>query len=184
MNRIYTNFSKQVSYALRHNPTAFGLTLDAAGWVKVDDLLKAINKDRTRDATISDLWYVIDHSEKKRFEIVGDKIRATYGHSFADKVDLGKPTIPPNVLFHGTAAGSFYFHIEEEGIKPMSRQAVHLSADVATAQKVAKRHSHHTVVIMIDAQRMWSDGIQFWRTANDGTWLCEFVDKKYFLEVQ
>ena len=184
MSPIYTNFSKRISYALRHNPKAFGLTLDAAGWVDINDLLKALGKDMTKMPTVADIWYVIDHSEKKRFEIKGDRIRATYGHSIKDKVDLGEPRFPPNLLFHGTAAETFYKHIKNEGIKPMNRQMVHLSTDADTARKVARRHSNDIVVLIIDAPRMCSDGTKFYKTANDGTWLCDFVDSKYFLEVQ
>lgn len=183
MTHIYTNLSKRISYALRHNPKAFGLTLDSAGWVGVDDLLKALGKDMTRQPSVSDLWYIIDHSEKKRFEIKGDRIRATYGHSVAGKVDLGEPTVPPDTLFHGTAAKTFYSHIEKEGLKPMNRQMVHLSTDVATARKVALRHGDSIVIIAVDAKRMWNDGIKFYKTANDGTWLCDFVDSKYFTQV-
>ena len=184
MSPIYTNFSKRISYALRHNPKAFGLTLDSSGWVDINDLLKAIGKDMTRMPTVADIWYVIDHSEKKRFEIKGDRIRATYGHSIAEKVDMGEPRMPPETLFHGTAAETFYSHIEKEGIKPMNRQMVHLSTDVKTADKVAHRHGNLIIVIAVDAKRMWNDGIKFYKTANDGTWLCNFVDSKYFLEVQ
>lgn len=184
MSPLYTNLSKTISYALRHNPKGFGLTLDSAGWVEVNDLLASLNKQWSKEVGVKDLWYIIDHSEKKRFEIVGNRIRATYGHSFADKVDLGQPSVPPEALFHGTASSTFEDHIEVEGLKPMNRQMVHLSTDVATARKVALRHSQHIVIITIDAEEMWKDGVNFYKTANDGTWLCDYVDPKYFLDVQ
>ena len=40
----------------------------------------------------------------------------------------------------------------------------------------------YTRLIAIDSGEMWKDGINFYRTANDGTWLCDFVDPKYFLD--
>ena len=81
MTPIYTQFSKQVSYALRHNPQTFGISRDTDGWVLIDDLLTALNKRNTRQASIADIYYIIDHSEKKRFEIKNDKkLRAQAHH--------------------------------------------------------------------------------------------------------
>lgn len=36
--------SKRLSLHLRHEPQSLGLTLEPAGWVKVDDLLKAFSQ--------------------------------------------------------------------------------------------------------------------------------------------
>lgn len=182
MDKTHTHLSKTISYALRHNPKAFGLTLDPEGWVSLEALLAALSKDRGSPVSLADINYILANSEKKRFEIQGSKIRATYGHSVPDKVDLGKPAAPPETLFHGTSAKAFHDHIEHEGLKPMSRQMVHLSKDFATARKVASRHSKDIIIIAIDSSEMWKDGINFYRTANDGTWLCDFVDPKYFLD--
>ncbi|GLH96713.1 hypothetical protein Pa4123_19870 [Phytohabitans aurantiacus] len=35
--------SKRMSLALRHAPERFGLALDEGGWVRVDDLLAALD---------------------------------------------------------------------------------------------------------------------------------------------
>ena len=45
---------------------------------------------------------MVTESEKKRFELRDDTVRATYGHSFP--VDLGlEPVEPPAELYYGTA---------------------------------------------------------------------------------
>ena len=178
MDKRYINISKAVSYALRHNPSAFGLELDSEGWVSVGDLINALNKENSHlDVTVASLCYIIDNSEKKRFEIKDNKIRATYGHSIEKKIEY-TPQEPPTVLYHGTSRRALE-KIVRDGLKPMSRQYVHLSSDIETAQKVGKRHDDCPVILKIDAIRMHNDGFKFYHTGNDTTWLCESVPFKY-----
>ena len=42
----YTKLSKEVSYALRHNPFKYGLEIDEEGWVLISQLLSALHKDK------------------------------------------------------------------------------------------------------------------------------------------
>jgi RNA:NAD 2'-phosphotransferase (TPT1/KptA family) len=60
-----TRMSKHLSYLLRHNPGAIGLTLDDGGWINIDTLLSAA---RSNDYEI-DLGKVLDASGKRRFEV-------------------------------------------------------------------------------------------------------------------
>lgn len=181
MTPIYTQFSKQVSYALRHNPQTFGISLDKDGWVLIDDLLTALNKRNTLQASIADIYYIIDHSEKKRFEIKDDKwIRATYGHS-AIKIEF-TPVEPPPVLYHGTSNRAWTEHIANDGLKPMNRKYVHLSSDYETAVKVGSRHDRNLVILTVNAAAMYNDGFKFFHSANDGTWMVNSVPRKYINE--
>lgn len=41
-------FSVFLSYILRHNPDAVGVGMDSHGWVFVEQLIDAINKDGQR----------------------------------------------------------------------------------------------------------------------------------------
>lgn len=72
---------------------------------------------------------IVATSDKRRFAISGDglMIRANQGHSV--DVNLGLEVLkPPAQLFHGTAS-RFIPAIAEQGLKPQSRQHVHLSAE-------------------------------------------------------
>ena len=71
---------KEVSYALRHNPMAYGLNLDDNGFCLIEDLLNAINEKNNYNRIIvkADLEEMMSKATKKRFEIVNDKIRALY----------------------------------------------------------------------------------------------------------
>ena len=180
MNKKLVDISKTVSYALRHKPEEFSLKLDKEGWVDFDVFCKALAEHTP--ATYVDkktVEKIIAESEKKRFELVDGKIRATYGHSISTKIEF-KESIPPNILFHGTSHKA-YDLICKEGLKPMNRQYVHLSVDAATARKVGARHDRNPVILVIDSPKMYSDGFKFFHSANDGTWMCESVPAKYII---
>jgi putative RNA 2'-phosphotransferase len=171
--------SKFLSYVLRHAPESIGLTLDANGWVAVDELLaKAGAAGRRLDRTT--LEEIVATSDKKRFTLSddGSRIRAAQGHSV--EVALGlQPVTPPGTLYHGTAT-RFLDAIRAEGLKPGSRQQVHLSADAATATAVGSRHGK-PVVLRVAAGAMHVAGHSFFR-ADNGVWLTDHVPSQFLSE--
>lgn len=177
MNKRLTAISKEVSYALRHRPEEFGLTLDEHGFVAVDALLDALNaKNPSRNITREDLEAIIEQSEKKRHEIVDGNIRAIYGHSTAQRIEEERGT-PPAILYHGTSP-EVAQAILADGIRPMGRQYVHLSTDIETAVSVGSRHAREPVLLEVDAAKAHRDGIAFYR-GNDKVWLADFVPTGY-----
>lgn len=180
MNKRLTAISKEVSYALRHHPEEFGLTLDERGFADMDSLLAALNgKEPSRGVTREDLEAIIDQSEKKRHEIVGNRIRAIYGHSVAQRIKEGAAE-PPAILYHGTSPEAAKT-ILTEGIKPMGRQYVHLSTDPETANSVGSRRAKKPVLLAIDAATAHRSGVAFYR-GNDKVWLADFVPAEYMTE--
>ncbi|MET9398234.1 RNA 2'-phosphotransferase [Kitasatospora sp. NPDC002965] len=168
--------SKMLSRILRHEPERVGVTLDGAGWVRVDVLLAALAARGTR-LTRVELDHVVATNNKRRFAYSEDglSIRASQGHTVA--VDLGlAAAAPPAVLFHGTAARSLDA-IFREGLRPMARQDVHLSADTGTATRVGARHGR-PVVLEVDAAAMAAAGHEFRISAN-GVWLTDVVPPEY-----
>lgn len=174
----YKKLSKEISYALRHAPWEYELELDNDGFVPVEQLINAINESGNYDRpiTISDLEYIIENSDKKRHEIQGDNIRALYGHSIPMHISKDI-VVPPKVLYHGTthkAAGS----ILGDGLKPMSRQYVHLSVDTATAVQVGKRRDNSPVILVIDALNAYDEGVNFYK-GNDKVVLADYIPARY-----
>ena len=165
--------SKRLSKHLRHSPELIGLRLDPAGWVGVDDLLAALRVTRAQ------LVEVVERNDKKRFEIDGDRIRASQGHSVA--VDLDLPVAePPAVLYHGTV-GRVLPDVHREGLRPMNRHDVHLSTTVETAQRVGARRGE-PVVLVVDAAAMRAAGHEF-RVSANGVWLAPAVPPEYLSEL-
>jgi putative RNA 2'-phosphotransferase len=173
MSKSDSKTSKFLSYVLRHRPDEIGLTLDANGWALVSDLI-----DRSKSAsvplTVDSIREIVRSSDKQRFALSDDgtKIRANQGHSVDVNLAL-EPKQPPEFLYHGTAT-RFLDAIRREGLKPMSRQHVHLSPDEVTATKVGQRHGK-AVVLRVRSGEMCKAGRIFWLSAN-GVWLTEQVD--------
>lgn len=164
--------SKFLARVLRHDPASIGITLDEAGWVDVDELIAASVRAGRRFSR-TDLDHVVATNNKKRYAFSEDgrRIRASQGHSV--EVDLGlSPAEPPAVLFHGTASTTLPI-VLREGLKPMSRQDVHLSADVETAVRVGARHGR-PVVLAVDAAGLTAAGHEF-RVSANGVWLTDLV---------
>jgi len=82
------------------------------------------------------------------------------------------PIEPPATLFHGTAT-RFLDSILAEGLKPGSRQHVHLSPDVETARKVGQRHGK-PVILTLPALELHDAGRKFYRSEN-GVWLTDHI---------
>lgn len=178
MEQHLVRLSRTLSYALRHNPASLGLTLDAEGWVAVDVVLAALHKRRTewRHLEVVDIEQMMAQSEKQRFELRGGKIRAFYGHSTPVKIQY-QPQPPPAILFHGTTPQAAQI-IHSQGLKPMGRQYVHLSAETATARQVALRRTHNPVILVINASQAHRQGIVFY-LGNDMVWLAEHIPPEF-----
>lgn len=171
------DLSKEISYALRHAPWEYELEMDEEGWVPIEQLLDALHrKNDWKSITQEDIQQMIDISEKKRHEIVGSRIRAFYGHSIPMKISKIQSK-PPEILYHGTAR-RFMESIMKNGLSPQSRQYVHLSQDVETAQNVGKRHDDKPCILCIDSLRAWNDGISFYY-GNEKVWLANTVPSIY-----
>ncbi|MEJ3655331.1 RNA 2'-phosphotransferase [Actinomycetes bacterium KLBMP 9759] len=173
-DKTLVSISKRLSLHLRHAPEKIGITLDPAGWVRIDALLAALAAHGSRISR-ADLDAVVAGNDKQRFVIDGDRIRANQGHSVAIELDL-LPREPPPVLYHGTV-GRFLDAIHREGLRPMARHDVHLSASVETAQRVGARRGK-PVVLRVDAAAMHRDGHEF-RVSANGVWLTSAVPPRY-----
>ncbi len=176
----HTKTSKFLSLILRHQPDAIGLTLDENGWADVSELLLKINQSG-RSLDLETLKTIVAENDKKRFAFSDDgtKIRASQGHSI--EVDLGLiPTEPPEILFHGTAKHSIG-SIFATGLKPGSRQHVHLSHTLETAIKVGSRHGT-PAVLQVQAKKMHEAGHLFYVSAN-GVWLTDLVPIEFIEQI-
>jgi putative RNA 2'-phosphotransferase len=166
--------SRAMSHALRHEPWLYELELDEEGWVSVDALVTALRCSTSEWSELSraDIDDVVANADKIRHEIVGNRVRALYGHSIPGRLRR-EPAIPPAMLFHGTslAAADAILH---DGLKPMGRQYVHLSVDKETADQVGRRKSDNPILLKVDAAAAHADGVCFY-AGNDKVWLVKFL---------
>jgi putative RNA 2'-phosphotransferase len=166
--------SRFLTYLLRHRPQEYPLVFDRRGFADWRDVVELL-QERFYDVTEDDIRAVVTDSQKQRFELQEDKVRATYGHSFP--VELGEEaTAPPEKLYYG-AARDLAQSMLRHGLKPRDRQYVHLSISAEEAESVARRHDPSPAIIIVDAQSAHSEGIRFF--ASGPLYLVENVPPRF-----
>ena len=166
--------SRVASHALRHEPWLYELELDEGGWVATEAFLAAMRTERPAWAVLSeaDLAQMIAQSDKKRYELRDGRIRALYGHSTPQRLSK-EPAAPPAILYHGTSPEAAE-RIRRDGLRPMSRQYVHLSVDTAMAEQVGRRKAKAPVILAVNAGLAHASAVRFYR-GNDLVWLADEV---------
>lgn len=159
--------SSTLAYYLRHDDT---YDFDPKGWRSVENLCDDLG------FSLEELVDIVKNDQKGRFELDEQmmRVRALYGHSVDVYPDL-QVGIPPETLYHGTSLDRLD-NILKEGLKPMRRKFVHLSADIDTALKVGMRHGT-PVLFKLNAQRMAENGNVFYlsRSTKSEIWVVESV---------
>lgn len=163
---------------MRHNPASAGITLDERGSTDLNRVVKALKDTHHGWADKEEIKKLINKGEKQRFEITRGKIRALYGHSV--NIKPHGEYEPSNNLYHGTSPTALKT-IQEEGLKPMGRQFVHLSKNIDDAITVGKRHYPNPVVLKIDTIRA-SQEVTFYDKGN--VVLAKKIPQKYITVIK
>lgn len=154
--------SKYMSYILRHHPPE---SMEKNGFMDFDKLVEMVKTQYNIDKKF--IEFVVQTDSKGRFEIKNNTIRAVYGHSVPVNVDL--PSSDISVLYHGTTKKAAD-RILQEGIKPKSRQKVHLSPSKEIAIEVGKRKCENPVILKIKLKRN-----VIVKKASDSVYVADFI---------
>ena len=166
--------SRFLTYLLRHRPKEYPLSFDREGFVSWRDVVE-VAQDRFQEITEAEMRSVVMGSDKKRFELKGDKVRATYGHSFP--VDLGSAAVePPAELYLGIAR-DLAQSILRDGLKPRDRRYVHLSPSLEEALAVGKRRDPSPALVVVNARSAHAEGVRFF--SSGPLFLTENVPPQY-----
>lgn len=164
-----------MAFALRHDPTHFGLDLDEEGWTSFEELIIAIRFERYDWDFIDEALINETIGSMDRFEIRDGRIRAVYGHS----IELAKPpaiATPPALLFHGTASANVP-SILQQGILRMRRRFAHFSTDHDWVVRFLCDKPMWTI-FAIDTVRAEEAGVEF-RQANHHVWLADAMNPQF-----
>ncbi len=173
----YTKISVKLAWLLRHCRTPQYIQLNG-GWAEVKTIVSVL-KQEFPEVNLDVIRQIVAEDEKGRysFDKSGQRIRANQGHSIPGvMIEMESPE-PPEYLYHGTAY-RFLDTIMNEGLKPMTRQYVHISSDYSTALKVGSRHGK-PVVLKICAKDFVGDGNELYLSPN-GVWQAKAVPPQYF----
>ncbi len=169
---LKTDVSRYMSYLLRHNSE--NMEMDRHGFVDVDKLVEKLEERFPIDKKI--LFEITERSARRRFEIIGNKIRALYGHTIPVELELEENRIV-KVLYHGTTSEAAY-KIMKEGLKPMKRRWVHLSPTREVAMEVGQRRTNSPVILKIDVEAARKSGLRFYE-ATDKVYVCDAILPRY-----
>ena len=164
-NDQLVRLSKRMSYALRHDPSSFGLSLASDGSVSVSELIDALNRTKNAHYTAADIDAVMSMPGKRRFALENGRIRAYYGHTVKQEIERSLIR-PPEILWHATSHKALDA-ILSEGLKPMNRQHVHLSSTKETALVAGRRRDDNPPLLEVKALDAWKAGVKFYEGNED-----------------
>ena len=163
--------SRFLAFVLRHHPEEANLTLDEQGSASLDELADAVRKRPGLESmTREQIERLATTQSPPRFEILGDRIRARYGHTLPQGIRF-EPADPPETLFHGTTA-EVADQVLTEGLQPSGRQYVHLSLDTPAAREIGRRHTPQPVILRIDTESARKAGARFY-PAGPAVWISD-----------
>lgn len=166
-----TRIGRRLSYLLRHSQSPLCIDLNG-GWAPVKTILQTLNITRAQ----LDEIVATDAKTRYSYDASGTRIRANQGHSIPGViVEMDRPD-PPEFLYHGTAT-RFLDDIMRDGLRPMTRQWVHISPDYETAIAVGSRHGK-PIVLQVSAQQFVADGHELYRSTNE-VWQAKEVPPCY-----
>lgn len=158
--------------SLRHGKN--GVILDKNGYAAIGDILDAV---KNRNPRMS--WMRPRHIEaivltdpKDRYEMSGNKIRATYGHTIDLDVPLDYDDVPEE-LFYPTSDDEVD-DLLDNGIDPAGRAMVHLSRTYMDAKCAGLVHYENPIILLIDVDQARDAGCRIGR-ASKTVYLCGHV---------
>lgn len=185
-----TKLSRALSWALRHQAFAIGLTILPDGYVPVDEILSSTHP-KLKGATVEEIQKVVETSDKQRYRLNQKPRSDFYGPSDANadepilciRANQGHSikTINPELLFtrlspdelrtlpcivHGTYVEPWN-SIQTTGLKKMNRTHIHFASGLPEADGVISgMRKTSTICIFVDPVKCAEDGIVFFISAN------------------
>ncbi|HJM66941.1 MAG TPA: RNA 2'-phosphotransferase [Candidatus Thalassarchaeaceae archaeon] len=179
---------RRLARTCRHDPERLGLEMDLNGWVDIRELVDAL---RDKESRRFGRWLrphhvkaVVECDKKGRYEVRGNTVRATYGHTVEIELDLPTEDIPSALFF--PCSDEDLAVIMDIGILPGNRSHVHLSQTVAKAAEAGRlggQKLRRPVILEIDTAQMTANGDTVWK-AGTTVYLAEKVEPQYLDRVE
>ena len=170
--------ARKLALVLRHAPEKFELDMDINGWIDVRDIVKKFKDGRRRQHWLRPhhIRAISETDPKGRYEVRGNTIRATYGHTVEIELDLPSSDIPDSLFYPCDPAESE--NLLELGISPGDRSHVHLSSTIRFAAEAGRFHHENPTILEVDTARMTASGETIWH-AGISVYLTDSVSGEY-----
>lgn len=168
--------SKLLTYVLGRRPDEFGLVPDQNGFIKIKELIQAMNEEsdfpNIRRSLIDELLIT---SPEPLIEIADNLIRAV------DRTALSPAAVeknPPKLLYAAVTMKS-YPVVLEKGIRPTFYSQVVLSGEETMATRIGKRKGSSPVILTVNVQQAHTAGVVFHK-AGDLLFLADYIPPECF----
>ena len=148
------NISKSMSYLLRHGLEKENIN-HCNGFVLIDDVIGWLQKNNTNiNVTHDDIENIVKEDKKQRYQLQGNKIRASQGHSIEIEMNFEKLNSIKEVypLVHATYKDSI-IPINESGLKSMSRTHIHFASIKTNDFKMIRKDTDTYCVLKKNYQK-------------------------------
>jgi putative RNA 2'-phosphotransferase len=177
-DRELDHLGRLMTGILRHFPEKYSLQMDRQGWVSLPELVQAINRQHRGYHWLRPhhLIAIAQSDAKGRYEVRGERIRATYGHTLEVELDLPTENIPDELYYPVTAEESAI--VLEVGLRPSDRRKVHLSRTAGDARAAGSVRTPEPVILGVDARQARQDGLVIMQ-AGKTVFLVDQIPAKY-----
>jgi putative RNA 2'-phosphotransferase len=165
-----------MNYVLGYQPDEFGLAPDKEGYIRIKDLIKAINEEPgwgyVRKSHINEVLITL---RENPFVLEDDRIKRIH----PDERIMPLPDVtPPKLLYH-CVRNKAYRVVCEKGIMPMGQHQVFLATTKDLALRIGKRRDPRPVLLTVLALRAAKAGVPFWKQG-EFLYLVDHVPVQYF----
>ena len=177
------SLARRLALVLRHAPENFDLEMDINGWIDVKEIIRQFKKQggkRFHWLRPHHFAAISETDPKGRYEIRGNTIRATYGHTVEIELDLPTDNIPDSLFYPCNPAEAE--NIMEVGISPSGRAHVHLSASIRSAAEAGQVHFPLPTILEVDTAQMNAAGETIWH-AGVTVYLVDSVPPQYITAI-
>ena len=168
--------AKLIDYILSRRPDEFGLVADDDGFIKIKDLLKAINEEEglryVRRAHLNEIMLSVpDHSFEISENLIRSKVR--------DQLPRHRYAMDPPKLLYTCVRQKAYPHVHEKGIRPTGFSRIILSSSREMAERMGRRIDQSPVLLTVQVQNSLDQGTVFFQ-AGAKIYLAEFIPAQCF----
>jgi putative RNA 2'-phosphotransferase len=152
--------AKFIAYILERRPDEFGLVIDPEGYIKIKELLKALNEEKgfrhVRRSHLEEILYSISDPP---FEMVDNRIRAKKrDHLPRQHVAHDLPK-----LLYTYIRRKAHPIVTDKGISPSGYHQVVLSPRRDLAERMGKRSDPDPVILTVHVQKSLDQGVRFYQ---------------------
>ena len=182
-DRESNSLGRMLALVLRHAPEKFNVEMDINGWVNARELSENIAKQRRHYHWLRG-WHfaaIASADDKGRYQVEGDMLRATYGHSIELELDLPTDDIPEALYW--PCEPDQVPTIMELGITAGDRKHVHLSKSISNAMEAGHVRISRPAILEVDTVRAIADGHVIYR-AGKTVYLVDEMPGEYLYQIE